>query len=360
MIDYENLRKANEPFFAEYRNSFDSLLSSGWFILGNAVKSFEQEFAAFNTNKYCVGVANGLDALILCLRALNLEKGSEVIVPSNTYIATILSILHCDLVPVLVEPNIHTYNIDPKKIEEVITSKTRVIMVVHLYGKSCEMDTISAIAKKNNLALIEDCAQSHGAKHKGKMTGTFGYGAFSFYPTKNLGCLGDGGAVTTDDESFANKIRMLRNYGSEKKYYNEVVGYNSRLDEIQAGFLSVKLKHLNEITQHKQKLAALYHNGLKNDFIKPVVDINYVDVYHIYNVRHPKRDELKEYLLKNEIKTDVHYPVPPHKQKAMAGVLTKLHYPISEEIHATTLSLPISYCHSESDVQRVIEVMNKF
>jgi dTDP-4-amino-4,6-dideoxygalactose transaminase len=360
MIDYENLRKANEPFFEEYRTSFDALLNSGWFILGNTVKNFEQEFAAFNTNKYCIGVANGLDALILCLRALNLEKGSEVIVPSNTYIATILSILQCDLIPVLVEPDIRTYNIDPRKIEESITSKTRVIMVVHLYGKSCEMDTISAIAKKRNLALIEDCAQSHGAQHKGKMTGTFGVGAFSFYPTKNLGCLGDGGAVTTDDELFAKKIRMLRNYGSEKKYYNEVVGYNSRLDEVQAGFLSVKLKHLNDITQHKQKLAALYHNGLKNDYIKPVLDNNYVDVFHIYNVRHPKRDELKEYLLKNEIKTDVHYPVPPHKQKAMTGVLTKQHYPISEEIHATTLSLPISYCHSESDVQRVIEVMNKF
>ncbi len=360
MIDYENLRKANEPFFDEYRTSFNDLLNSGWFILGNAVKNFEQEFAAFNGNKYCVGVANGLDALILCLRALNLEKGSEVIVPSNTYIATILSILQCDLIPVLVEPDIRTYNIDPKKIEEAITAKTRAIMVVHLYGKSCEMDSISTIAKKRNIALIEDCAQSHGAKYKGKMTGTFGYSAFSFYPTKNLGCLGDGGAVTTDDESFAGKIRMLRNYGSEKKYYNEVVGYNSRLDEVQAGFLSVKLKHLNEITYHKQKLAKLYHDGLKNDFIKPVADSDYIDVFHIYNVRHPKRNELKEYLLKNEIKTDIHYPVPPHQQKAMVGVLTKQHFPISEEIHATTLSLPISYCHSESDVQRVIEVMNKF
>ncbi|MDP1677926.1 MAG: DegT/DnrJ/EryC1/StrS family aminotransferase [Bacteroidota bacterium] len=360
MIDYENLRKANESFFDEYRKSFNVLLNSGWFILGNAVKNFEQEFAAFNASKYCIGVANGLDALILCLRALNLEKGSEVIVPSNTYIATILSILQCDLIPVLVEPDIRTYNIDPRKIEEAITPKTCAIMVVHLYGKSCEMDTIFAIAQKQNLSLIEDCAQSHGAKHKGKLTGTFGYGAFSFYPTKNLGCLGDGGAVTTDDESFANKIRMLRNYGSEKKYYNEVVGYNSRLDELQAGFLSVKLKHLHEITQHKQKLAQLYHAGLKSDFIKPVADSDYVDVFHIYNVRHRKRDELKEYLLKNEIKTEVHYPVPPHKQKAMAGVLMKQQYPISEEIHATTLSLPISYCHSENDVRRVIEVMNKF
>lgn len=360
MIDYENLRKANEPFFEEYRTSFDGLLQSGWFILGNAVKTFEQEFAAFNTNKHCVGVANGLDALILCLRALDLEKGSEVIVPSNTYIATILSILQCDLVPVLVEPDIRSYNIDPVKIEESITPKTKAIMVVHLYGKACRMDAITAAAKKHGLALIEDCAQSHGAKFKGKMTGTFGYGAFSFYPTKNLGCLGDGGAVTTDDEIFANTIRMLRNYGSEKKYYNEVVGYNSRLDEIQAGFLSVKLKRLNEITEHKRRLAALYQNGLKQDFITPEVHPDHFDVFHIYNIRHPKRDALKEYLLKNEIKTDVHYPVPPHKQRAMNGVLTKDHFPISEEIHATTLSLPISFCHSESDIRRVIEVMNAF
>lgn len=360
MIEYENLRKANEPFFEEYKKSFASTLTSGWFILGNSVKNFEEEFARFITTKYCIGVANGLDALILCLRALNLERGSEVIVPSNTYIATILSILHCNLKPVLVEPDIHTYNIDPKKIEEAITPKTRGIMIVHLYGKACDMDPIMAITKKHNLALIEDCAQSHGAKYKGKMTGTFGYGAFSFYPTKNLGCLGDGGAVTTDDEEFAQKIRMFRNYGSEKKYYNEVVGYNSRLDEVQAGFLLVKLKHIEEITSHKRKLASLYHQGLKEDFIKPQVHPDYFDVYHIYNVRHPKRDALKEYLLQHEIKTDIHYPVPPHKQNAMKGVLDKTDFPISSEIHSTTLSLPISFCHSESDIMWVIDVMNKF
>ncbi|MBI2427790.1 MAG: DegT/DnrJ/EryC1/StrS family aminotransferase [Ignavibacteriales bacterium] len=360
MIDYENLKKANEKFFDEYKKSFDATLNSGWFILGNAVKNFEEEFARFNTNKYCVGVANGLDALILCLRALQFERGSEVIVPSNTYIATILSILQNDLKPILVEPDIRTYNIDPKKIEEAITPKTKAIMVVHLYGKSCDMDPIVAIAKKYNLALIEDCAQSHGATYKGKMTGTFGFGAFSFYPTKNLGCLGDGGAVNTDDEEFAKKIRMLRNYGSEKKYYNDVVGYNSRLDEVQAGFLSVKLRHLKEITDHKRNLASLYHNGLKNDFIKPEVHPDFYDVFHIYNVRHPKRDALKEYLLKNDIKTEIHYPVPPHKQNAMKGVLDGNDFPISSEIHSTTLSLPISFCHSESDVQRVIDVMNRF
>ncbi len=360
MIDYENLRKANEPFFEEYKKSFNAVLESGWFILGTAVKNFEEEFALYSGNKHCIGVANGLDALMLCLRALEFERGSEVIVPSNTYIATILSVMQCGHIPVLVEPDIHTYNIDPRKIEEALTPKTRAIMVVHLYGKSCEMNPIAAIAKKHNLALIEDCAQSHGAAYKGKMTGTFGYGAFSFYPTKNLGCLGDGGAVTTDDEGFAKKIRMFRNYGSEKKYYNEVVGYNSRLDEVQAGFLSVKLKHLNEITEHKRQLASLYHQGLKNDFIKPQVHPDFFDVFHIYNVRHPKRDELKEYLQKNRIKTEIHYPVAPHKQKAMNGVLMKQNFPISEEIHATTLSLPISFCHTKSDVLRVIDVMNKF
>jgi dTDP-4-amino-4,6-dideoxygalactose transaminase len=360
MIDYENLRKANESFFQEYLRSFNDLLESGWFILGAAVQRFENDFAVFNGNKHCIGVANGLDALILTLRALNIEKGSEVIVPSNTYIATILSILQCDLIPVLVEPDIRTYNIDPTKIEAAITAKTKAIMVVHLYGKACEMDTISGMALRHGLALIEDCAQSHGAKHKGKMTGTFGYGAFSFYPTKNLGCLGDGGAVTTDDDEFAKKIRMLRNYGSEKKYYNEVVGYNSRLDEIQAGFLSVKLRRLNEITEHKRTLAGLYHNGLKSDFITPQVHPDYYDVFHIYNIRHPKRDALKEYLLKNGIKTDIHYPVAPHRQKAMSGVLAHQEFPISEEIHATTLSLPISFCHTRNDVERVIEVMNRF
>lgn len=360
MIDYENLRKANEPFFEEYQRSFTGLLESGWFILGNAVKQFETEFAAYTGTKECVGVANGLDALILILRALKLEKGSEVIVPSNTYIATILSILQCDLTPVLVEPDIATYNIDPKRLEAAITSRTKAVMVVHLYGKACAMGAISAIVQKHGLALIEDCAQSHGAKHKGRMTGTFGYGAFSFYPTKNLGCLGDGGAVTTDDTEFAKTIRMLRNYGSEKKYYNEVVGYNSRLDEVQAGFLSVKLKRLDEITAHKRSLATLYHLGLKEDFIKPQVHPDYFDVFHIYNIRHPKRDALKEYLLQNGIRTEVHYPVSPHRQKAMSGVLLRGDFPISEEIHATTLSLPISFCHSENDVRQVIEVMNRF
>ena len=360
MIDYENLRTANEPFYDEYRRVFDGVLDSGWFILGKSVQNFEKEFASYLGSSHCIGVANGLDALILCLRALNFPAGSEVIVPSNTYIATILSIMQCGLTPVLVEPEIATYNIDPARIDAAVTSRTKAIMVVHLYGKACAMDPIMATAQKHHLAVIEDCAQSHGANYKGKMTGTFGYGAFSFYPTKNLGCLGDGGAVTTDDDAFARSIAMLRNYGSEKKYYNEVVGYNSRLDEVQAAFLSVKLRRLGEITEHKRALAAMYQSGLKNDFVKPDVHPDHYDVFHIYNIRHPKRDAVREHLLKNGIKTEVHYPVPPHQQTALRGLFPDAHFPISEEIHATTLSLPISFCHTRQDVEQVIDVLNAF
>ena len=360
MIEYENLNKSNSIFFEEFKKSFDETLNSGWFILGKNVEKFEKEFSSYHKSKYCFGAASGLDALLLSLKAFDFEKGSEVIVPSNTYIATILSILHAGLKPVLVEPDITTYNIDPKKIEESITPKTKAIMIVHLYGKSCEMDKIMVICEKYKLRLIEDCAQSHGAKFKGQLTGTFGeFGAFSFYPTKNLGALGDAGAVITNDEFLAIKIKRLRNYGSDVKYYNEVVGYNSRLDEVQAGFLSIKLRKLDEINTHKRKLAQIYLDNLKNDFIKPVVDKNYFDVYHIFNVRHKKRDELKQNLLKKEIKTDIHYPVAPHKQNAMKNIIEGS-YPISEEIHNTTLSLPCSFGHTEEDVYKVVEVMNKF
>ncbi len=361
MIEYENLKNVNQPFLEDYLQSFNNLLKSGWFILGTNVKRFEEEFAKYNGSKYCIGVASGLDALILSLKAFEFEKDSEVIVPSNTYIATILSIIHCGLKPVLVEPDINTYNIDPSKIEERISPKTKALMIVHLYGKSCDMDPIIKVCKKYNLKLIEDCAQSHGAMYKNRKTGTFGeFGAFSYYPTKNLGSLGDAGAVTTDDENFAQIIRRFRNYGSDVKYYNEVVGYNSRLDEIQAGFLLVKLKKLDEINNHKRRLAKLYLENLKVDFIKPDVHNDFYDVYHIFNIRHPKRDMLREYLLKNEIKTDIHYPVPPHKQKAMQGIIIDKDFPLSEEIHSTTLSLPISFSHTEGDIYKVIEVMNKF
>ena len=361
MVEYENLHNLNKSLSEEYKTAFNEVLESGWYILGNKVKEFEKQFASYCNTKHCVGVANGLDALNLSLRAFSFNKGDEVIVPSNTYIATILSIVDNGLQPVLVEPDITTYNINPKLIEQAITPKTKAIMVVHLYGKLCEMDSIIAIAKKHNLKIIEDCAQSHGAKYKQQLSGSFGdYAAHSFYPTKNLGALGDAGAVTTNDEALANKIQVLRNYGSEVKYYNEVVGVNSRLDELQAAFLLVKLKHIEQITNHKRELANVYLKGLKADFIKPQVHADYFDVYHIFSVRHPKRDALKEYLLKNNIKTEIHYPIAPNKQKAMKGILDKQITPIAEEIHQTTLSLPISYFHDKETISKVVQVMNSF
>lgn len=361
MIEYENLAKLNQPFFAEYEQAFKETLESGWYILGKKVKDFEQEFASYCNTNYCIGVANGLDALSISLHSLNLSKGSEVIVPSNTYIATILSILHNGLIPILVEPDINSYNIDVTKIEEKISKRTTAIMVVHLYGKMCEMDKILSIATKYNLKVIEDCAQAHGASYKDVKAGHWGdLGAFSFYPTKNLGALADAGAITTNDLDLSEKIKALRNYGSIIKYTNEYVGYNSRLDEIQAAFLSIKLKYLDEINAHKRNLAALYSRNLKSDFIKPIEHPDYIDVFHIYNVRHEKRDELKVYLEKNNIKTEIHYPIAPNKQKAMVGILNQQHTPIAEEIHKTTLSLPISFYHKEDDIIRVIEVMNNF
>ena len=361
MIEYEDLGKVNEPFFAAFTKSFDGVLRSGWFILGNHVKTFERNFANYCGTAFSCGVANGLDALLLALKACNFEKDDEVIVPSNTYIATILAILHAGLKPVLVEPDIATYNIDPDKIEEKITHNTKAILVVHLYGKLCDMERIMPIARKRNLKVIEDCAQAHGASYKNKKAGSFGdLGAFSFYPTKNLGALGDAGSVNTSDETLNRSIQTLRNYGSLVKYHNEEIGYNSRLDEIQAAFLSVKLPHLDTLNQHKRSLANLYMQGLNNNFIKPAIRADYFDVYHIFNIRHENRDRLREFLLKNEIKTEIHYPVAPNKQPAMRGILDKETTPIADEIHRTTLSLPISSFQIASDIERVIETMNSF
>lgn len=360
MIDYENLKKVNLPFLAEFREAFNNVLDSGFFVLGSHVENFEKEFAEYNGIKYCAGVASGLDALTLSILALDIPGGSEILVPSNTYIATILAILHSGNIPVLVEPDIRTYNIDPLRIEDSITERTRAIIVVHLYGKMCDMDPIKEICRRRNLFLIEDCAQAHGAQYKGKKAGTFGdISAFSFYPTKNLGCLGDGGAVITNDGKLLAKVKMLRNYGSEKKYYNEYIGYNSRLDEMQAAFLSIKLRHLDEINDHKRKLANIYFEGLSEKYILPVSDSSYKDVFHIFNIRTKQRDELKDFLLSGGIKTEVHYPVPPHHQKAM-DFLNNSNYPVSEEIHATTLSLPVSSCHSTEEIIRVVSVINEF
>ncbi len=360
-VEYENLAKSNHPFFNEFRAAFERVLVSGRYILHDEVVQFEHEFARYCGTSACVGVANGLDGLTLALNALQLPKGTEVLVPSNTYIATILSIIHNGLIPVTVEPDINTYNIDPLKIEEKISGKTGAILVVHLFGKVCEMDAILAIAAKYDLRIVEDCAQAHGAGLKHQKAGSFGdIAAFSFYPTKNLGALADAGAVTTSDAAIHSRLLQLRNYGSTIKYYNDIIGFNSRLDEMQAAFLRIKLKKLDDINGHKRNLAQRYLQGLKQDFIRPVTDPNHHDVFHIFNVRHPRRDDLRKYLFQKDIMTEIHYPVPPHKQLSMIGILDHQPAPIASMIHVTSLSLPISYFHTEADIDRVINCMNDF
>ncbi len=361
MIEYENLNKSNAAFMHDYKKEFSSILDSGRFILGEKLKEFEGSFANYCGVSYCAGVGNGLDALTIALKAITVPSWGEVIVPANTYIATIIAIVQCGLDPVLVEPDIKTYNIDPKLIEEKITKKTVAILPVHLYGKLCYMDQIMAIAKKHSLFVIEDCAQAHGAKYRNGMAGSFGnMGAFSFYPTKNLGALGDGGAIVTDNPFFLDRIRMLRNYGSKQKYQNDIIGFNSRLDELQAAFLSIKLKCLDKIIDHKRELARIYFAQLKSDFITPIVENGYYDVFHIFNIRHEKRDEIKQYLSKKNIGSEIHYPISPVRQLAMEGIIDRQFTPISDEIHATTLSLPVSYFHTPDDISRVCEVLNKF
>lgn len=361
MIEYENLKKLNEPFEDKFHDSFSSFLSNGFYILGDDVRKFENEFAQYIGTKYCVGVASGLDAIQLSIMALDLPKKSEIIVPSNTYIATILAIINAGHIPILVEPNIETYCIDSSNIIQKISKKTKAIVVVHLYGKISEMDKICEISKEYNLKVIEDCAQAHGASLDQKKAGSWGdFGAFSFYPTKNLGALGDAGAITTDSEEYYIKIKALRNYGSEVKYYNKYVGLNSRLDELQATFLRIKLRELDQINEHKRSLANIYLNNLSSDFVKPHQEKRYFDVFHIFNIRHNLRDRIQLYLRENGINTEIHYPVPPHIQKGYINFFKKQKYPISETIHNTTLSLPISYIHKEDDILKVCKTLNNW
>lgn len=361
IIPYENLSKLNKEFEEKFREKFNNFLDKGWYILGNEVKEFEEKFAQYCNSKYCIGVANGLDGLELALLVFGFPPKSEIIVPSNTYIATILAIINAGHIPVLVEPNIHTYNIDETLIEEAITVNTRAILVVHLYGQAAQMDVICKISKKYNLEIIEDCAQAHGAKLNGQIAGTFGkIGVFSFYPTKNLGALGDAGAIITDEKKIFDKLKALRNYGSEKKYYNKYIGRNSRLDELQASFLNIKLPYLNKINNHKRELATFYNSQLTNEVIKPIEIVNSIHVYHIYNIRTNRRDELKQYLLENGIFTEIHYPLPPNQQEGYQKYFFNMAFPISEEIHSTTLSLPISYITTKQDVEEIIKKINYF
>jgi len=361
MIPYENLQKVNNRFENEFKTKFNNFLQKGWYILGEEMENFENSFAAWHGEKFVTGVANGLDALILSLRCCRFKEGSEVIVPSNTYIATILAIIHCRLKPVLVEPDSQSYNINPEAIPAAITSSTVAILVVHLYGQCCAMDPIMDIAAKYQLKVIEDCAQAHGAKYKNRLAGTFGdFAAFSFYPTKNLGALGDAGAIICKSADDDKKLKQLRNYGSEKKYHNGIVGYNSRLDELQACFLNIKLPYLNEINAHKRKLAAIYNANLHPDFVRPAPGNAYFHVYHIYNILHPEREQLKVYLQSNHIGTEIHYPVAPQHQAALQGYLANYSYPISSFIHQHTLSLPCSFAHTEEEIESVCHIINKF
>jgi dTDP-4-amino-4,6-dideoxygalactose transaminase len=360
MIEYENLRQANLPFMAELTEAFARVAESGWYVLGQEVQTFEAAFARYVGGVECVGVANGLDALTLSLRALELPAPSDVLVASNTYIATILAIVQAGHRPVLVEPDLATYNIDPARLKAALTPATKAICITHLYGKSCDMDGIMAFAREHGLEVIEDCAQSHGAQFKGKTTGTFGIaGCFSFYPTKNLGCLGDGGAVVTHSAEFADKLRYWRNYGSKQKYVNVYPGVNSRLDEVQAAFLNVKLKHLDRITTHKRRLAELYFANLPAQLVLPVQHADAFDVFHIFQIRHPQRDALRRYLLERGVKTEVHYPIPPHRQQALEGLFAG-EYPIAERIHAQVLSLPISFATTEAEVLKVCATIAEF
>lgn len=363
-IPFLSFEPPNKQIKKEILSSFEQFFDSSWYILGEQIKKFEKEYALFNNVKHCVGVSNGLDALHLCLKALDIGKGDKVIVPSNTYIATVLAVSYVGATPVFVEPDITTYNIDPAKIEVAITPKTKAIMPVHLYGQACEMEPIMDIAKKHNLFVVEDNAQAHGAAYNGKLTGSWGnINSLSFYPGKNLGAFGDAGAITTDNDGLAQKAMALRNYGSQKKYYNDVIGFNMRLDECQAGFLSVKLKYLKEWTEQRQEIAGWYHEALKgiDDLILPSVAENATHVYHIYMIRTKRRDQLQKYLADNLIGTLIHYPIPPHLQKAYLHLgFKKGDFSIAEDIADTCLSLPIWPGLQQSEVNYIAGKITDF
>jgi dTDP-4-amino-4,6-dideoxygalactose transaminase len=360
IIEYENLARSNAGFMAELEEAATRVLRSGWYVLGQEVAAFEKEFASYVGARHCVGVGNGLDALILAIEALELPPGSDILVASNTYIATILAIVRAGHRPALVEPERDSFNMDPARLPAAMTPNARAICVTHLFGKACRMGAIAAFAREHGVKLVEDCAQSHGAKFNGKNTGTFGdAGCFSFYPTKNLGAIGDAGAVVTDDDAIAERLRHTRNYGSKQKYVNDYVGVNSRLDEMQAALLRVKLRHLDAMTEHKRMLAEVYFRELPEWVATPVRNADEYDVFHIFGIRHPRRDALRAFLLENGVKTEVHYPIPPHRQKAMRGILSG-GYPIAEELHATELSLPISVGHGRDEISRVCEAIRRF
>ncbi len=360
-IPFVSFRPMEQELNTELREAFDRVLTNSWYILGKEDEAFEKSFAEYAGAKHCIGVGNGLEALEMTLIALGIGPGDEVIAPSNTYIATVLAISYTGATPVLVEPDIRTFNIDPSLIEQAITDKTRAIMPVHLYGQPCDMDPIMEIACRHNLHVIEDCAQAHGATYKRKKIGTFGTAAgFSFYPGKNLGALGDAGAVVTDNNELAEKIRAIANYGSDYKYHHIYQGHNSRLDEMQAAFLSAKLPHLDRMNNERKRIAARYLEGITNPLITLPFVPEYADpVWHVFAIRCDKRDELEAYLKERGIGTNKHYPIPIHMQPCYADA--KLgDFPIAEEISRTQLSLPMFYGMTDEEIDYVIDAFNGF
>lgn len=356
-----------KPLEKEIRKDLDAaykrVLDRSWYIEGEEDKNFEEQFAAYCNTKYCVGCGNGLDALMLALKAIGVGVGDEVIVPSNTYIATALAVTYVKATPVFVEPDIRTFNIDPARIEEEISCRTKAIMPVHLYGQPVDMDPVMKIAKKYNLAVIEDCAQAHGALYKGKKVGSFGDASgFSFYPGKNLGALGDAGATVTNSEDIAKKVRAYGNYGSDYKYHHIYKGNNSRLDELQAAFLGVKLKSLDKVNSNRRATAQKLLEGINNEkIILPYVMPDVEPVWHIFGIRCKERTKLEEHLKKNGIGFNKHYPIPMHLQEAYADLgIMKGELPIAEEISETELSLPIYYGMTDEEINYLIDVVNKF
>jgi len=366
MIKFLDLKLINKQYEAAFHQKMESVLEKGWLILGNEVKTFESSFAEYCGTKYCIGCGNGLDALVLIFKAYielgQLKQGDEVIVPANTYIASILAIVQAGLVPILVEPKLENYNIDPKLISDRIKSKTKAILVVHLYGQLADMTEIMEIAEENNLLVIEDAAQAHGAENTENFrAGNLGNAAgFSFYPGKNLGALGDAGAVTTNDDALAKMIATLRNYGSETKYYNEYIGINSRLDELQAAFLNVKLPNLDAENAQRKIIANHYLSTINNQkIILPGYNGGNHHVFHLFVIRTANRDALQQYLSANGIQTMIHYPVPPHLQKAFHQ-WNYLSFSITEKIHREVLSLPISPVMTLEEADFVAQILNQY
>lgn len=361
MIKFLDLKKINNRYREEIDSRIKNILDKGWYLQGEENENFTKNFANFCGTKFALGVANGLDALNLIIKAYGFGNGDEIIVPANTYIATILAISENGCIPILVEPDIKTYNINPDSIEEKITTKTKAIMVVHLYGQAVQMEKIWKIAKKYNLKIIEDSAQAHGAIYQENRTGNLGDASgFSFYPGKNLGCMGDGGAVTTNDEELFNKIKAIANYGSDRKYHHIYKGVNSRLDEIQAAILDIKLKHLDSDNNKRHEISKYYRENIKNSkIILPETYDEKSHVWHIFAVRTQNRDEFQKYLTEKGIQTIIHYPTPPHKQGAYKE-WNNLSFPITEEIHNTILSLPISPVMTDSEIEKVVEVVNEY